>query len=360
MSIDIESVHDDMLMSISDDYQKTPGFPAYDFTRAFALGVVELSEDVEIAEKRTDVYNLSGEDLDRRVFQHRGLTRKSGLKATAVIELVSGSGTITKGDVFQTKSGIAFQATQTVTVNDGDTFEVEALVSGTDSNVAAGTITMMPRTIQGITSFVNPEPASGGTEDESDSALIERYLDDLRYPNNGSNQQAYIAWATSQEGVGRAKVFPLHDGPNTVEVCITGDDMGAPDADVVSAVQDYIDPNHNGDGSGTAPIGAVCTVTAAAAVQVTVSATVLKSEGYDVETVTANITANIEEYLQDIAFKRLSYDTYQTYVSLSKIGSCIDDAEGVLDYSDLKLNGSTASIQLTDRQVAVLGEVNVT
>ena len=42
MSLELEQIHEDMLNAIHDRYQKTLGFPAYDFTRAFALAVLSL------------------------------------------------------------------------------------------------------------------------------------------------------------------------------------------------------------------------------------------------------------------------------------------------------------------------------
>ena len=53
-----------MLNAISDRYQKTTGFPAYDFTRAFALAVLSLDGDIELAEANLDVDNLTGVALD--------------------------------------------------------------------------------------------------------------------------------------------------------------------------------------------------------------------------------------------------------------------------------------------------------
>lgn len=360
MSIDVESIHEDMLMGIPDNYQKTQGFPAYDFTRAFAIACGALSDDISLAETHLDIYNLSGSDLDTYIYQHRGLVRKKGDKATAVIEILSGSGTINEGDLFTTKSNIVFTATATQTVTDGDTITVVAVETGTSSNVAANTIVQMPTTIPGLTSFTNPDPATGGTDDETDSAYTERYLNDLRYPSNGSNAQSYINWATSVDGVGRAKCFPLASGVNTVEVCVTGTDMGVPSQTVVDSVQAYIDPNENGDGSGTAPIGAICTVTGATAKTIDISATLILAQGYDVETVREAVEAAIADYFESISFLRLSDGSYQNYASYAKVGEAIMDTDGVLDYSGLTLNGGVASISLTDREVPVVGTVTLT
>ena len=359
MSRDIETIHDDMLMAISNDYQKSPGYPTYDYTRAFALGCASLSEDIDAAEARQDVFNLTGDDLARYVYQYRGLTRKSGTKATAEIKIISGSGTITEGDLFATLSGVVFEATETKTVVDNDYVALRAVESGTASNVAANTITQVPVTIVGITSFTNPEPASGGTSDESDAELLERFLENLRYPDNGCNKQAYINWATSIDGVGRAKCFPLAYGPDTVEVCITDSDMGVPIADIIAEVQDYIDPEPHGTGAGRAPVGAFCTVTGGVGKTIDVTATLSIASGYTRDSVQAAVEAKLDEYLRGIAFYRIDESQYQSYVSYAKIGECIMETDGVLDYTGLTVNGGTASVQLGDREIPVLGMVTL-
>lgn len=359
MSIDIESIHGDMLMGLSEDYQKSPGYPAYDFTRAFAFACASLSEDIDIAEDHLDVTKLTGDELETFVYQHRGLTRKEGEHATATIKIVAGSGTITEGDLFATQSGVVFVSTETKSVVDNSTFNVRAVESGTDGNVAANTITQVPTTIAGIATFTNPEAASGGTSDESDPELLNRFFDNLQYPDNGCNAQAYINWATSVDGVGRAKCFPLDDGPGTVTVCITNTDMEAPSQTLIDAVQAYIDPGASGEGEGVAPVGAACTVTGASEKAINISATLTIASGFVAADVKAAVSAAFDAYLKDIAFKRVDINTYQTYVSYAKIGECIMTTDGVLDYSSLTVNSATASVQLDDDEVPVLGTVTL-
>lgn len=357
MSIDIESIHGDMLMALSEDYQKTPGFPAYDFTRAFAFACASLSEDIDTAEAHLDLYNMNDADLERFILQHRGLTRKGGAKATATIEVLYGTGTITEGDLFATQGGIVFAATETVSVTDGDSFEVKAVETGTKCNVAANTITQVPTTIPGISSFTNPDSATGGTDDETNTAFIERFLDNLQYPDNGCNQQAYINWATSVDGVGRAKCFPLFDGPGTVEVCITSTNMDEPSQTIIDAVQAYIDPESAGEGAGQAPVGASCTVTSCVEKSLSISATLSIASGYDATEVKAAAEQRIANYFKSIAFKRLTVDTYQILVSYAKVGECLMETDGVLDYSSLLVNGSAGSVQLEVREVPIVGTV---
>ena len=353
--MELDELHETMLAAIPEKYQKTVGFPAYDFTRAFALAVLSLAGDVETAESHLDVTNLTDTDLDTWVWQHRGITRRFATYATATLRVVTGAGEIQAGSLFATESGVEFFSTSDGTYAEGDTFEVQAYEAGNAGNVAAGTIAVMPVPIPGIAAVVNDAAASGGYDGEPDDDLRDRYLEDLQNPNNGGNIQAYVSWALSVPGVGRVKVFPLANGINTVEVCIVDASMEPADSGLIAAVQAVVDPNHNGDGTGMAPIGAICTVTTAQRVNVSLSVSVTLARGTTTESVRAAIREEVTAYLRDFAF---SGD--DTYISYAKISSCISAADGVLDHTGLLVNGGTAHIPLGVKETPVLSEVNIT
>ena len=352
MALDLNDVHNDMLTRIPDEYQKTPGFPAYDFTAAFALAVLSLDGDIAQAEARLDVDNLTGTDLDEYIKTHRGLFRKYATFASTTLRVVSGGGEIRAGDLFATEGGVEFYALSDGTYTEGDTFPVRAYEGGSQGNVAAHTILYMPVTIPGILKVTNDGPATGGFDQEPDEDFRNRFYDALRNPNNGSNQQAYISWAMSVDGVGRVKIFPQAFGDNTVEVCIVDANMEPAGNETIQRVQALIDPNRNGDGSGEAPIGAMATVTTATALTITVSATILLEDGYDLETVRATIQRDLTAYLRDIAFT-----SSLTYVSYAQMSIVLGTAEGVQDFSGLTLNGLTGNVEVGNRETPMLGTV---
>ncbi len=351
----MESIHEQMLAAIDERYQKTPGFPAWDFTRAFALAVMSLAEDIAVAEAHLNVENLTGVELETFISQHRGIYRRYATCAEASLRIVSGTDPIEIqiGDLFATESGVLFEATLDGTYSVGDTFEVQASVGGESGNVAAGTITLMPVTIAGLGAVINDSAAAGGYEQESDDEYRDRYYEDLKNPGNGSNQQAYRAWATSVSGVGRVKIFPQALGANTVEVCILDSSMEPAPTSLIAAVQAVIDPNGNGDGAGEAPIGAVCTVTTGTALAVNVSAALILADGASLAAVQAAIEEALTAYLRSIAFA-------QSYVSYAQIGKVIGNADDVLDYSDLLVNGAVANLAVGDRETPVPGTVTLT
>ena len=190
MSYDLDTLHNEMLSGIPDSYQKTVGFPTYDLTRAFALAVASLSGDLDAARAATDVDNLAGDELTRWCYQRKGVTRRAATYAAGEVTIVTGTGTVTAGDLFESQAGVQFAAVETKDVADGDAVAVRAVIAGASGNVAAGTVTTMPVTIPGISVVTNPAAITGGYDAESDDALRERYYIALQAPESSANAAA--------------------------------------------------------------------------------------------------------------------------------------------------------------------------
>lgn len=351
----INQIHNTILQGVPDDYQKAEGFPTYDITRGVSFGQFQLWKKAFLVEEKQNVDNLEGTELDSWCAQRVGLTRNSAVKAKAVIQIVSGGGRIVAGDLFETVDGIQFESTETKTVAQGDTFNVQAVVAGSIGNVAANTITQIPVTINGIGSVTNPDSAEGGYAEETDSEFRTRYYEKLQIPATCGNKYHYLAWAKAVDGVGNARVFPCWNGRNTVKVVIIGNDNKPASDSLVEAVQEYIDPGKTGYGEGQAPVGAVCTVKAADTASISISVSLSVSSSEDLATVKENVTSAIESYISSQAFA--ASDSATDYISYARIGSAIIGTTGVLDYSDLKVNEGTSNIVIPKESVAVLGGV---
>lgn len=349
---DVDSMHQELLKQISDDYQKTEGFPTYDILRALAFGLLKIQEYAEEVDRKQDVDNLTGTDLERFISQRKGVSRKKATYATAVLTVKTGSGTITKGDLFSTSGGVRFAADSTVEVAEGDSFNVTAIAPGANGNVAGNTITEMPVTIAGISAVYNAEGSKDGYDAEDDDSLRERYYTALREPATSGNVYHYRQWALEVSGVGGSQVFPLWNGDNTVQVVIIDSDGLVPSADLVKEVQTYIDPDSSGKGTGQAPIGAYCTVTAATALSIAVSATLTIRANTTLEVVKGLVESGLKAYLKSVAFKSKT-------ISVGKIGDIILNTDGVEDYDALTINGATTKITVPDKYVGVLGEVTL-
>ena len=63
------------------------------------------------------------------------------------------------------------------------------------------------------------------------------------------------------------------------------------------------------------------------------------------------VTENIKTYLKEIAFKK-------DILSYAIIGSKILDIDGVIDYSDLKINNQTSNIECEQEEVFILERID--
>ena len=341
-----------MLNDISDSYQKTIGFPTYDILAAMSLRMANTDTDVEEARSKLDPENLTGDELDRYIFPRAGLQRREATFATGILA-VTGIGTVKAGDLFESGGGVQFEATETVVIAGNGKVSVTCLREGDVGNLPAHSITQMPVTIPGITACDNPDPTTGGYDAESDEAYFERFLIKVRTPPTSGNIYHYQSWALEVPGVGHVKVFPLGHGDNTVDVVIVDSNGQPADPDLVSAVQDYIDPGRTGEGYGEAPIGARCYVSSATEKTISISVQITKLESATQENVTQTVKDAISAYLRSVAF-------LQDFVSYAQIGVAILGADGVLDFELLTVNGGTANVSVGERECAVLGEVTVT
>ncbi|EHR37692.1 hypothetical protein GXM21_04920 [Megamonas funiformis] len=132
-------------------------------------------------------------------------------------------------------------------------------------------------------------------------------------------------------------------------IILGGDDEPATD-ELVKKVQDYIAGDNN-LGERQAPIGADVTVISAEAITININANVvIDKEITTLEKVQALFKNSVENYLKENAFN-------SNTIYLSKIGGLLININGVLDYTDLKLNNNTENIPTNDEQVAVTGEV---
>lgn len=345
----VNELHRLMLDNIPNEWNKQEGYPVYDITRGFAFALDELDAKIEDVKQKQSVRNLSGQYLEKVIEERTGLTRKTGVKAVGRVKIVSGQGTVLKTDLFATENDIYFQSLEAKDVTAGDYVLVECTEGGLVGNVGTGTITVVPKTVAGISQITNDEPTSGGYDTETDASLLERYFDRLRNPVNGVNANQYITWANSIAGVGGARCIPTWNGKNTVKVIIIGNDYKPASDNVVKLVQEYIDPNKNGDGSGVATIGAVTTVVSAKTTPIKVTIKGVKFSG-DVNTLKAEIKDTIDRYIRQSAFNT-------DYVSIAKIGALIIDIDGVTDFKELKLNDAHDSIQIENDACGVLSEV---
>lgn len=352
----VEKILENTLKNISDEYMKVPGTFTYDLSKSFSLVARNYELEIEKLWKNFDIHSLKGTELDDRVFHLKGLKRKNPTYSIGEI-IATGNGTIREGDLFETLNGIQFKAIETIEIVNKGSVNIKAVLPGSNSNVGVNAITLMPVTIQGITSITNEKQTKDGFDEESDEELLERYDIAVQKPATSGNKYHYMQWAREIEGIGNSKIFPLWNGNNTVKIVVINAEQQPASEELIKKVQDYIDPKGEenstwGTGAGEAPIGAYCTVITATAKNINIEVTLKKDTGVDLEELKQDIKNNIIEFLKSIAFKK-------DYVSYALISNAILETPGVSEWSSLKINGGTNNIQLQEEEVAVLNEVIV-
>lgn len=289
------------------------------------------------------VDETSGEYIDKRCAEY-GITRKAGTKATVSLSASGTDGTvIPAGKVFISTDGFQFLTDVSAMIANGSaTIAATAANIGAAFNVSAGTITGQIKNLTGITAVTNPSAASGGSNAETDAALVGRLYSFLQNPATSGNVAHYQQWALAVDGVGAAKVTPTWNGAGTVKILIVGNDKEPVDNTIVSNCAANIEANR--------PIGATVTVISATGLPVNVSASITIDSSTTKAAVQAAFAAALEAYLKAISFNKYT-------LIYNRVANMLMDIDGVTDFSSLTVNGGTSNIVIGADEVPTIGTV---
>lgn len=346
-----EDIHERMMANLPADIDDMPGGFPWDFTYPTAVQKSELIQ-YHLVKTLMLMYPQYawGEWLDLHAAQ-AGVQRREAGYAHAFIKVSGSEGTVvTEGSIFCTletefNESIEFATDYEVTIGEEEeeTIPVTAVVSGSGSNVNANTVTLMSKTIKGITAVTNETNITGGTDEENDESLLER-IEQANIDNSNSfigNDSDYIRWAKEVVGVGSAHVIPEWDGPSTVKLVIM-DSNGLP------ANQAIIDAVHNHIMSPEdrllrkAPIGAHLAVISAGLIDIDYSANIVLSSGYDLESIIEQFKIKVQKYYITAKENGL--------VKYNKLHAILAEIDGVNDFSDFKMNQAVANIVVEEDQ----------
>jgi uncharacterized phage protein gp47/JayE len=343
-----ERIIERMLARIPDTIDKRQGSVVYDLLAPAAAELAQVYIEMD------NVLNLGfadttyGEYLDRRAAE-QGLTRKAAVKAIGRVTFSGPDGTVIPAGTrvsTDSETPIYFVTTAEGTITGGTvTVDAEAEVGGVDGNIDAGKITVVLGDLSGVVTVTNAAPFTGGINEETDEELLARYKEHVTRPQTSGNKYHYEAWAKEVPGVADARCYPRWNGNGTVKVVVVNSEKRSPSAAVIQAVRDRIEE--------VRPVNADVTVVGVTEVPINISATVTLAAGANSEDAEADIREKITEYFKDIAFD-------ETIVRYTAIGNAILDANGVIDYSNLTVNGAVTNVILNDDQVPILGAVNIT
>lgn len=333
-----------------------PGSIFYDAVSGPLLQIARLYTDLEAVFDMVFLDSATGEYLDKKAAEN-GLDRRPATSCCYHVIFVGV--TPQTGERFFA-DGMYFALSQN---SDGEYF-LEAEVAGTKANtIYAGSPAIPVNNISGLSSATFNEIMELGTDEESDEDLRTRIREKIGGPAENGNRQHYKTWCESVEGVGRARIVPLWNGPNTVKGIIVNA-LGTPaDTTVIQRVQNYIDPDLDGDGEGdglgegVANLGAHFTAVSARALPINISYHAVLKSGATTAQATAETVDAVTEYLNALALD--TPDNEDVVVRISAVGAIINGLPSILDYSNLSFNGQTSNIVPGYDAVAILGEVAV-
>jgi uncharacterized phage protein gp47/JayE len=339
-----EEYRNNMLTDISGDYDKSEGSFIYDSIAPVAIELVNVDASIESLKSKLSIDNLSGDELAQRIVERTGIVRKGATKANGVIT-ATGNGTITVGDIFETSSGEQFKATETKVIVTSGNVAIEALIAGKSGNVPANQITLIPVTIAGILSINNSQPTIDGFEAEPDSDYLKRYYERVQTPATSANKAMYKNWAKEVIGVGDARVNATWNGAGTVKIVIVDANKLPASAELVAETVDHI--------ASVKPLGAGAeTIVSAIGKAINISATIVLAAGFTLGQVQSNFEQLFAEELKNIAF-------VDSYISYAKIGTLLYSTTGLIDYSNMILNGGTVNVPIADEEIAIMGTVSL-
>jgi uncharacterized phage protein gp47/JayE len=341
-----EALLERMLDRVPEGLDKREGSIIYDALAPAAAEMAQMYMELELNSNLHFADTATGEYLDRCI-AWLGIKRRAASKAQ-----LRGVFYNDKGELQDVPLGSRFSLemlnyTAIQKISPGN-YRLECDTAGANGNRYFGVllpVDYIANLAKGeITALLIP-----GEDAEGDEALRQRYLDSARRPSTSGNKYHYIEWALQIAGVGGARVFPLWSGPKTVKVIIVDAEKKPASQVLVAKVQEYIDPAP-GKGEGQAPVGAVVIVAPAIGKNISVHAKVTLAAGYTLQAVNDAFKAVLEKYRKDKAFA-------STYISQSVIGALLLNTDGIVDYTDLRLNAGTGNISLGEEEVPLFGNV---
>lgn len=227
------------------------------------------------------------------------------------------------------------------------TVPVVALVAGSAGNAIAGAVSVIAGAIAGVDTVTNAAGFVNGADAESDAALRTRFIAYVRSLSKATKDAVGYAIASLQQGVTYSLVENETYG-GSVQMgyfyVVVDDGTGAPTGTFLSTVANAID--------AVRPLCSSFGVFAPVVVTAAVSMTVTVAPGYDVAATKTLVSDALKAYINS-----LSLGQPLRYSRLSQIA--YDASPGVTNVTGVTLNGGTADLTATAKQVIKWSSVTV-
>lgn len=337
-----------MLLRLSNKLDKSIGSFAFDLLSPVSIKLAQLDVEGDEIINKLFIKNLTGDDLELKIYELTGATRKDATYASGLVTITGQPGTIINKGILVASENVRFEISESAIIPDKGSIDVIAIseISGSEGNVGAEMIRFFPVTIQGLETVTNKEAFVNGFDAESDEELYRRYLDIIQHPAASGNQYHYMLWAKEVEGVGEVRVQPAEEmGLGNVRVLIVDRNGDMASEELVDNVYKHIEKNR--------PIGATVSVATGVPKDIKISAKLKLTSDVSLSSVTRSFESALSSYKKDITFK-------EDLISYAKINSLLFGIDGVLDVSDLKLNGDVKNIDLEKTDIPMFDNIELT
>lgn len=234
-------------------------------------------------------------------------------------------------------------------------YQMECETGGTNGNKFFGELSSIEYIDKDLTGELT-ELLIPAEDEEDTEALRTRYLNSFDSNPFGGNKQDYVEKTDALDGVGGTVVIPVWNGGGTVKLIIINSDFGVASSTLVKAVQEAIDPDPQGTGSGIAPIGHTVTVVSAVGKTVSIKSRITLNDGYQWSQVKPKAEETLEAYFLEM---RMNWEKGNLVVRISQIENRLLNLDGILDVADTQLNDVASNLALAQEEIPLLGGVYI-
>lgn len=400
---DFESIMSEMLATVSDKLDKREGSVIYDAIAPMAMELAQAYIDMEMIVDEVYADTASYYYLIKRAAEN-GVYPKEETYAVCRMLVSPADTAVSIGDRFNL-GDLNYEVTSVIDAAAGE-YQVTCETAGIVGNQQLGSLLTIEtkNDLNDMESAELTEVLIPGEDEEDVEDFRERYYAGFSNTSFCGNNPDYKERVSGIDGVGACKVIRMwekgydpvkfipvaavtewigkqsaetvgaevfawlkavHDAAKeklltvggTVRVYIISSEYKAPSATLVKKVQNDVDPDDKtGEGYGLAPIGHVVKVMGVKEIPVAVEVAAVYKNGYSFETLKSDMQSVIDGYFSELAADWSTED--QLVVRKSQIESRLLLIDGVLDITEIKLNGTSDNVTLDEDAIPVRGDVS--
>ena len=357
-----EVIEKRILRRMDKSIDKREGSIAYDATMPAAIEFMLLYTAIDFFYKNTFGDTADREHLIERA-KERGLEPYEATNAIVIMESHPETCVLPIGSRYSVDD-MNYRVTSRLTA-DGNRYLAVCETPGIVGNKTYGRAVPI-QYVEGLTYAEIVEVERPGEDEEETEAFRQRYLKSFQTQAYGGNIADYQEKVGSMQGIGGVKVYPVWNGGGTVKVVFSTSENKAPDRQLVSEVQEALDPvPYAQNGVGIAPIGHRVTVEAAGESAINIGLNIKFLGTDDFKSCTDDIKETIQTYFDELnagwqdteVVTTNKYENRGIVVRISQIESRLLDRPYVSDISHTTLNGEEENIELQNTDLATIGTI---